>query len=116
MNIKTADYTPFGGEKVEYDADAPCWMCGLPVIAASMGGTVVCPWCDCGKHRDGTSWTTEDAEKAAKRFRETRNSSLTTAAPDQAIACPKCRRECDEAGVCWNCDIAYSGERGDIRK
>ena len=27
--------------------------CGKPVVEASMGGTVVCPWCDCGIDRLG---------------------------------------------------------------
>lgn len=39
---------------VEYDPDAPCRLCGLPVVAASMGGTSVCASCDCGRYRDGT--------------------------------------------------------------
>lgn len=46
---------------VEYDEEAPCRICGKPVVEASMGGTDVCPWCDCGKHRDGTPWTYNDA-------------------------------------------------------
>lgn len=46
---------------VEYDEEAPCRICGKPVVEASMGGTDVCPWCDCGKHRDGTPWTYSDA-------------------------------------------------------
>jgi len=36
---------------IEYDPDAPCICCGLPVVEASMGGTVVCPWCDTGHDR-----------------------------------------------------------------
>ena len=36
---------------IEYDPDAPCICCGEPVVEASMGGTVVCPWCDMGKCR-----------------------------------------------------------------
>ncbi len=39
--------------KIKYDPDAPCICCGLPVTEASMGGTVVCPWCDCGNDRLG---------------------------------------------------------------
>lgn len=70
MNIKVADYTILGGPKVEYDADAPCLCCGLPVVSASMGGVHICPWCDCGMHRDGTDWTIEDAEKAGEKYRE----------------------------------------------
>jgi hypothetical protein len=42
------DLTPF---VVEYDADAPCIVCREPVMAASMAGTAVCPWCDMGRPR-----------------------------------------------------------------
>lgn len=42
------DGKPF---EVEYDENASCIICGEPVISASMGGTVVCPACDCGKCR-----------------------------------------------------------------
>lgn len=54
-DLKQATYTGLDGEKftVEYDPDAPCLMCGLPVIEASMGGTVICPWCDSGYDRQG---------------------------------------------------------------
>lgn len=54
--MKTATYRLTDGSKltVEYDENAPCIECGLPVIEASMGGTVLCPWCDCGVNRDGT--------------------------------------------------------------
>jgi uncharacterized Zn finger protein (UPF0148 family) len=56
-----ADRTTF---EVEYDENAPCRICGLPVVAASMGGTDVCPWCDCGIYRDGTRWGPEGLSKA----------------------------------------------------
>lgn len=36
---------------LEYDPAAPCRVCGEPVIEASMGGTDLCPWCDCGHCR-----------------------------------------------------------------
>ena len=56
---KTATYTNLDGTEriVEYDSNTLCVMCGLPVEEASMGGTAVCPWCDCGVHRDGKKWT-----------------------------------------------------------
>jgi hypothetical protein len=52
--IETGRYT----ERVviEYDETAPCRLCGLPVGEASMGGTDVCPPCDCGVFRDGERW------------------------------------------------------------
>lgn len=51
--MKTATYRTTEGKelKVEYDETAPCIICGEPVVEASMGGTVICPWCDMGKCR-----------------------------------------------------------------
>lgn len=67
--MKTATYRGQDGKelKVEYDPDAPCVSCGLPVMEASMGGTAVCPSCDCGVYRDGTRWTIEDAMSVDRR-------------------------------------------------
>ena len=64
-------------EMVEYDETAPCRVCGLPVIDASMGGTDLCPWCDMGKYRDGSGIPLEELEdvellrKKAKEKEET---------------------------------------------
>lgn len=71
---ETATYVGLDGKEftVKYDPEAPCWCCGEPVVAASMGGTVICSWCDCGKHRDGTPWTLADAMKAGERYRRCR--------------------------------------------
>lgn len=41
----------YGNKEFEYDEDTPCVICGEPVIGASMGGTSICPACDCGKCR-----------------------------------------------------------------
>lgn len=51
--MKTATYRLRDGSdlRVEYDENAPCINCGEPVVEASMGGTALCPWCDCGKCR-----------------------------------------------------------------
>lgn len=51
--MKTATYftTDRGEIQVEYDENAPCIVCGEPVVAASMGGTAICSWCDCGRCR-----------------------------------------------------------------
>lgn len=46
--MKTVNY---GDKEIEYDELAPCICCGEPVHNASMGGTVICPACDCGKCR-----------------------------------------------------------------
>lgn len=77
--MKTATYTGTDGKKftVEYDEKAPCIICEEPVGEASMGGTVVCPACDCGRNRDGTKWTNQQYERynkaAAKRTAEAEN-------------------------------------------
>lgn len=73
--MKTATYTGMDGKKikVEYDEKAPCIWCGLPVESASMGGTNLCPACDCGVYRDGTKWTYEESMNqvlATKRAKE----------------------------------------------
>jgi hypothetical protein len=61
MNIKKATYSGQNGPfEVEYDADAPCQCCGLPVEEASMGGTNVCPACDCGVRRDGEKYSVKE--------------------------------------------------------
>lgn len=36
---------------VGYDEEASCMICNEPVISASVGGTVICPSCDCGNCR-----------------------------------------------------------------
>lgn len=36
---------------VDYDPGAPCVVCELPVLHASMGGPALCPWCDIGSCR-----------------------------------------------------------------
>ena len=61
--MRQATYTTLQGTPlvVEYDETMPCRICGQPVMEASMGGTDVCPWCDCGYHRDGTKWTYRDS-------------------------------------------------------
>ena len=41
----------YGDKEIEYDELAPCLSCGEPVHNASMGGTVICPACDCGRCR-----------------------------------------------------------------
>jgi hypothetical protein len=51
--MKTVTYTKLDGTPlvIEYDETAPCRICGYPVWEASMGGTDVCSYCDCGKER-----------------------------------------------------------------
>jgi hypothetical protein len=55
---KEAEYRLDDGERlvVTYDPASPCRICGLSVLEASVGGTDVCPWCDCGYYRDGCPW------------------------------------------------------------
>ena len=59
MVLKKAVYRTLQGDDlvVEYDCNASCRMCGLPVVEASVGGTDVCPWCDMGCDRNGRKWT-----------------------------------------------------------
>jgi hypothetical protein len=51
--MKTAKYKKLDGSYliIEYDENAACICCGEPVGEASMGGTSICPACDCGKCR-----------------------------------------------------------------
>ena len=51
--MKTATYRGLDGKdfSIEYDEAAPCRICHQPVLDASMGGTDVCPACDCGMCR-----------------------------------------------------------------
>ena len=51
--MRTITYRQRDGTEliVNYDENAPCIVCGEPVFEASMGGTVICPWCDMGKCR-----------------------------------------------------------------
>lgn len=72
--MKTVTYRLIDGtdKTIEYDETAPCWYCGLPVGSASMGGTVVCPSCDCGMNRDGSKWA---EQQAAERFAHYRKAS-----------------------------------------
>ncbi|KKN19278.1 hypothetical protein LCGC14_0947430 [marine sediment metagenome] len=72
--MKTAKYNKVGGGilEIEYDEDAPCIVCGEPVVEASMGGTVVCPRCDCGNCRYcgvQLPWH-PDKEKATRMIKE----------------------------------------------
>ena len=85
---KTASYTLLDGttHEVEYDPDAPCWMCGQPVVEASMGGTVVCPWCDCGMTRDGRRWTLAECFDAHRRFNDSRLAASAGAKREEGLA------------------------------
>jgi hypothetical protein len=73
--MKKAVYTLLSGEKleVEYDETAPCKSCSLPVEQASMAGTVICSWCDCGVYRDGSKWHTVNEEEIKKEARRIYN-------------------------------------------
>lgn len=63
---------------VEYDPAAPCISCGQPVISASMAGTAICSWCDCGKYRDGSAWAIADALSTERRKARATQISLQT--------------------------------------
>jgi hypothetical protein len=62
-DLKKAVYQDENGKDftIEYDPEAPCYMCGYAVVEASMGGTVICGACDCGRNRfTGGRWTYEE--------------------------------------------------------
>ena len=42
-----------------FDETAPCCVCGNPVLFVSMGGTSICPHCDCGYDRTGKRYDSE---------------------------------------------------------
>ncbi len=67
--MRTATYKGRDGKEftVEYDPAALCISCGQPVISASMAGTAICSWCDCGQYRDGSAWAIEDALSTERR-------------------------------------------------
>lgn len=54
-----AEYTLLDGTTVliPYDPSTPCILCGKPVGVASVGGTCICSWCDCGVNRNGRKLT-----------------------------------------------------------
>lgn len=53
---------------VEIDGVPPCLYCGEPVERPSMDGPLVCASCDCGRNKDGTSWTSEQAKERYAHF------------------------------------------------
>ncbi len=68
--MKSATYqTDKGPIEVFYDPNSPCVYCELPVIEASVGGTSVCPACDCGRNRDGTEWDYATMQKRYANYR-----------------------------------------------
>jgi len=67
--MKTARYPLATGEylEIDYDENAPCRLCGLPVTNASTDGTDICPWCAIGKERDGSRVSFREALLRAAR-------------------------------------------------
>lgn len=76
---------------VEYDENAPCVWCGLPVVAASMGGTACCPWCDLGvcrfdrSHRVDMEWDheTQKIARPSKHYEKFHADDVTRRPRDQ---------------------------------
>ena len=68
--IQRQSYTRSDGSRfeVEYDTEAPCLRCGLPVFAASMSGTAICPWCDMGKCRYDAAHRVDGPEDAREHY------------------------------------------------
>jgi hypothetical protein len=46
-----------------FDPAFLCIYCNEPVGSLSMGGPAVCPACDCGNNRDGSTWSMEQASR-----------------------------------------------------
>lgn len=69
--IKTSIYRLTDGTSKEftYEDQDPCMICGLPVIHASMSGTNICAWCDCGNNRDGTKVSMDEWNQRNKRVK-----------------------------------------------
>lgn len=80
--MKVAHYSSKNGGTltVEYDENAPCRICGEPVVEASMGGTNVCPWCDTGQSRHGETMIRPPVKAIEQRQRPIRLPSK----------CPRC--------------------------
>ena len=55
--------------EVEIDGVPPCLFCGEPVARPSTDGPLVCGACDCGRNRDGSKWTEEQAEARYAHWR-----------------------------------------------
>jgi hypothetical protein len=75
IKYEIAEYARRDGTKLKvlYNPSALCIYCNEPVMAASMGGTIICPWCDSGYNRDGTKWTYRemmDRFKNAQKYYE----------------------------------------------
>jgi len=73
--MKEATYKLRNGDEitVQYDENASCKLCGLPVTFASTSGTNVCCWCDCGKCRfcsEQLPWPVQKAQKHIKYCQE----------------------------------------------
>ena len=75
---------PWAGHKdareMDFDPAFPCTYCNEPVGSPSMGGTAVCPSCDCGYNRDGSRWTYQQTQERFANYR--RRMSEQTDAPE----------------------------------
>lgn len=66
--MKTVKYELLDGttKEIKYDETAPCVSCGFPVTHASMGGTALCCWCDCGDERPEIKKAREEANNGVR--------------------------------------------------
>ena len=95
--MKIVTYTLLDGSKktIEYDETLPCWMCEQPVVEASMGGTVICPACDCGINRQThEKWTFEEAMQAYENYRKNAAKAAKKQHQDSGdeCACEDCKK------------------------
>lgn len=79
--MKTAQYRMLDGSvrTIEYDENALCVSCDLPVVTASVGGTRLCPWCDMGIFRDKSEWAFRDCVDAEYRKRRAKQKTCGVA-------------------------------------
>jgi hypothetical protein len=55
--------------EVEIEGAPPCLFCGESVYHPSTAGPLVCSSCDCGRNRDGSSWTAAQSRARHAHFR-----------------------------------------------
>lgn len=52
-----------------FDPKRLCVYCDDAVGSLSLGGPAVCPSCDCGRNKDGSLWTLEQAHVGIRNAR-----------------------------------------------
>jgi hypothetical protein len=71
--------------EIEIEGAPPCLFCGETVDRPSTDGPLVCAWCDCGRNRDGSKWSLDQATERYDHRRE-RIAKYRDEAADRAAA------------------------------